>query len=40
MRKHYEQLHSDFHIFHPQYSPRNGPWERLAWTQRTLGRVN
>ena len=19
---------------------RNGPWERLAWTQRTLGRVN
>ena len=26
--------------FHPQYSPRNGPWECLAWTQRTLGRVN
>ena len=19
---------------------RNGPWERLVWTQRTLGRVN
>ena len=19
---------------------RNGPWERLTWTQRTLGRVN
>ena len=21
MRNHYEQLHSDLHIFHPQYSP-------------------
>ena len=23
-----------------QGASRNGPWERLVWTQRTLGRVN